>query len=334
MEFEHILIQGVKQVLDIKNLKTVFKAGKDTLTAVDDVSFSMAKGKVVGLVGESGSGKTVTAMSILNLLPDNARIESGEILFNGEDLLKKSKKELRAIRGKDIGLIFQNPLAALNPVFTVGEQIQETVMLHQGLSKKEARLEAISLLKKVNIPDPEARYDNYPHEFSLGMCQRAMIAITLSMKPKLLIADEPTASLDVTVQAQILELLGELTEEYGMSVLIISHDLGIIAQYCDDVMVMYLGTIVEKGSTVDLFKDPKHPYTQALLSSIPIPDPSKKHKPTILKGDIPSPLHIPTGCRFHPRCPQVKDDCKSICPSLKTYSSSTGGTIETACLLY
>ncbi|RAP35574.1 peptide ABC transporter ATP-binding protein [Candidatus Marinamargulisbacteria bacterium SCGC AAA071-K20] len=329
MEFVHILIQGVKQVLDIKNLKTIFKVGKETVTAVDDVSFSVEKGKVIGLVGESGSGKTVTAMSILNLLPDNAKIESGEILFNGEDLLKKSNKELQLIRGRDVGLIFQNPLAALNPVFTVGEQIQETILLHRGISKKEAKEEAISLLKKVNIPDPEVRYDNYPHEFSLGMCQRAMIAMTLSMKPKLLIADEPTASLDVTVQAQILELLGELTEEYGMSVLMISHDLGVIAQYCDEVMVMYLGSLVEKGSAVDIFKDPKHPYTQALLSSIPIPDPSKKHKPTILQGDIPSPLHIPSGCRFHPRCPQVKPECSKVSLSLKRVDNS-----EVACVIY
>lgn len=316
-------------MLKVNNLKTVFNVGKNKVTAVDSVSFTIEKGKVLGLVGESGSGKTVTAMSILNLLPENAVIESGEIFLNDENLLTKSAKDLRSIRGKEIGLIFQNPLAALNPVFTVGQQIQETIMLHHGLSKVDAKDEAIALLKRVNIPDPSIRYDNYPHEFSLGMCQRAMIALTLSMKPRLLIADEPTASLDVTVQAQILELLEELTEAYGMSVLMISHDLGVIAQYCDDIMVMYLGSIVEKGSTLDIFNDPKHPYTQALLSSIPIPDPNKKKKPIILKGDIPSPLHVPTGCRFHTRCPQVMNRCAIESPCLKNVCGR-----DVNCLLY
>ena len=316
-------------MLDVRDLKVTFQTGGGTLTAVDRVSFSISEKKTLGLVGESGSGKSVTALSLLRLLSSNGQIESGDIVFQGKNIMQLSDHELRGVRGTEIGLIFQNPLACLNPVFSVGHQIQETICLHRHVSKEDAKREAIELLHKVNIPDPERRFAQYPHEFSIGMCQRVMIAITLAMRPKLLIADEPTASLDVTVQAQILNLLKELQREYDMSVLMISHDLGVIAQFCDEIMVMYLGKIVEKGSPQSIFGDPKHPYTQALISSIPIPDPRIQHTPTLLTGDIPSPLNCPSGCRFHPRCPKVFSRCRVEEPYMQLLGES-----QVSCWLY
>ncbi|RAP32803.1 peptide ABC transporter ATP-binding protein [Candidatus Marinamargulisbacteria bacterium SCGC AG-410-N11] len=316
-------------MLEVKNLKTVFRVGDKTVHAVDDVSFEIKEQQVVGLVGESGSGKSVTSTSILNLLPPNGEITSGSVNFKGQDLLSLSKKEMRKIRGNEIGLIFQNPLAALNPVFTIGNQMIETIQLHHKVSKLEAEKEAVSLLKKVNIPDAETRLNDYPHQFSLGMCQRIMIALTLSMNPSLLIADEPTASLDVTIQAQILSLLHDLKKEFKMSIFLISHDLGVIAQSCDYILVMYLGRIVEKGTPHQIFKNPQHPYTQALISSIPVPDPDHNTAATLLKGDIPSPMNLPSGCRFHPRCPKAFSDCSAINPSLIKTNDS-----DVACLLY
>ena len=314
-------------MLTISHLKTRFKVGDQTVTAVDDISFEIPKNKMVGLVGESGSGKSVTALSILQLLPDNADVQAEAITWEGKSIT--DPRAVKAIRGSDIGLIFQNPLAALNPVFTIGNQLIETLCLHRNVSKKEAENIAVSLLNKVNIPDAKMRLADYPHQFSLGMCQRVMIAITLAMQPKLLIADEPTASLDVTIQAQILALINELKEDLGMSILMISHDLGVIAQYCDEIMVMYLGKIVEKGNPKDIFLNPKHPYTQALIAAIPSPNPTDKHRPTLLKGDIPSPLNIPNGCRFHTRCPKVFDPCASQNPPLKPYENR-----QVACHLY
>lgn len=302
-------------MLEVKHLKTSFNVGKNIVSAVDDISFRILPNQSIGLVGESGSGKSVTALSVLNLLPDYAKRSAEKLAWMNHDI--RSDAAVKAIRGSEIGLIFQNPLASLNPVFSIGNQLIETICLHQKCSKQHARNTAIDLLKRVNIPDAENRMNDYPHQFSLGMCQRVMIALTLGMKPKLLIADEPTASLDVTIQAQILALINELKQELNMSVLLISHDLGVIAQYCDEIMVMYLGKIVETGSPEQIFLNPKHPYTQALISAIPSTNPHLKHKPHLLKGDIPSPLNIPKGCRFHPRCPQILDDCKINSPELK-----------------
>ncbi|MFC1754306.1 ABC transporter ATP-binding protein [Thermoproteota archaeon] len=319
-------------MLIVNDLKTCFNVGEETVTAVDGISFQVEPKKVVGLVGESGSGKSVTALSILNLLPNNGNIVNGSVLWKDMDIVSMPKQRLREIRGKEIGLIFQNPLASLNPVFTIGNQMVETIIQHNNVSKKSAKEMAVELLKKVNMPDPEQRFHAYPHQLSLGMCQRVMIAMTLSMKPQLLIADEPTASLDVTIQAQILDLLTQLKTDFNMSVLFISHDLGVVAQYCDEILVMYLGKIVEKGSVRQIFSNPLHPYTQALLSSIPVPDPDQKKTQIILKGDIPSPLHIPKGCRFHPRCPKAFDQCRKQHPELKPKPFDSEH--ETACFLY
>jgi len=316
-------------MLEVKKLKTVFSVGDKTVTAVNEISFSVPEQTVVGLVGESGSGKSVTSLSILNILPPNGHIESGEILWHGKNLLTLPKDELTKIRGKEIGLIFQDPLAALNPVFTVGNQLIETIRLHRDIDKATARQKAIDLLRTVHIPDPENRVDQYPHEFSIGMCQRVMIALTLSMNPQLIIADEPTASLDVTIQAQILSLLKQLKTEFKLSMLLISHDLGVIAQHCDYILIMYLGKIVEQGSPQAIFGSPLHPYTQALIQAIPLPDPTQKQKPVPIKGELPSPMSPPSGCPFHTRCPHVMDRCRKEEPQLLPE-----GNAEVACFLY
>jgi oligopeptide/dipeptide ABC transporter ATP-binding protein len=301
-------------MLEVKGLRSKFKVGANEITAVDNVSLSVKTKQMVGIVGESGSGKSVTALSIMNLMANNGWVDSGEILWNSENLCGRSEREWREIRGKEMALIFQNPLAALNPVFSVGQQLCETIMLHRKVSCTEAESIAVDYLRKVNIPDPKTRLNDYPHQFSIGMCQRIMIALSLSMQPKLLIADEPTASLDVTIQAQILHLLNELKESMSLSILMISHDLGIIAQHCDYVYIMYLGRIIEEGFPVDIFKNPKHPYTQALISAIPDPDPTKKSVPTLLSGELPSPMNIPSGCRFHTRCPKAMPECTHTQP--------------------
>lgn len=301
-------------MLEVSNLSTVFKTKEGVVHAVDGVSFQVPPGSIVGIVGESGSGKSVTATSIMRLLPENGQITSGNILWNGKDLVSLSERDMKHIRGKEIGLIFQNAQASLNPVFTIGSHLIETIRLHHGVTKEKAYEMAVTWLKKVNISDPEQRMNQYPHECSLGMCQRIMIALTLAMEPSLLIADEPTASLDVTIQAQILHLLTQLQKDLEMSVLLISHDLGVVAQYCDVVVVMYLGRVMEAGPTQDVFLRPKHPYTRALLASIPVADPSKKQDIKVLQGETPSPLHLPKGCRFHPRCPDVRPECHTTIP--------------------
>lgn len=316
-------------LLEVQNLSVIFQVDQHQVTAVNDISFQIQPQTMVGLVGESGSGKSVTALAILDLLAKNGRIKSGAVYWKGKNLRQISAKGMSQVRGKEIGLILQNPQAALNPVYTIGNQMIETIRLHQKVSTAEAKQIAIDLLQKVRIPDAETRLNDYPHHFSMGMCQRIMIALTLAMKPQLIIADEPTASLDVTIQTQVMALLNELKQELGISILLISHDLGVIAQHCDQVMIMYLGNVVEIGSPHSIFKAPLHPYTQALISSIPIPDPDQKQSVTLLKGEIPSPMNAPMGCPFHPRCPKAFEPCSKVAPQLQKESDS-----QVACLLY
>jgi len=314
-------------MLEVKNLTVQFKVGKNLITAIDDLSFEIKENEFIGLVGESGSGKSVTALSILSLLPSNAVIKSGSIIWQGQDLLKQTNKQLRLIRGKEIGLIFQNPMASLNPVFSIGNQLVETIMLYEKVNKKDARKIAIDLLHKVNLQDAEKKLSYYPHQFSLGMCQRIMIAMTLAMKPRLLIADEPTASLDVTIQAQILDLLAKIKEEYNMAVLLISHDLGIIAQNCEKVFIMYLGRILEKASVAEIFHHPRHPYTEALINAIPNPNPNIKNKANVKLGETPAINEI-IGCCFNNRCPKAFDRCFKEAPDLIDINGH-----ESACFL-
>lgn len=303
-------------MLKVTDLHVTFQNKHHLVKAVDGISFEIKPHHTVGLVGESGSGKSVTALSLLKLLPHTNATLTGKIMWQGQDLHAFSDRQMRAIRGSQMGLIFQNPQAALNPVFSVGYQMIETIRQHHTISKSEAQAMAIRLLNQVQIPDAETRFWDYPHQFSIGMCQRIMIALTLSMRPQLLIADEPTASLDVTIQAQILELLERLKAEYQMSLLLISHDLGVIAQHCDDIMVMYLGRIVEQGTPKQIFHHSQHPYTQALIAAIPVADPSQPPPRVTLKGDVPSLMKAIQGCRFHPRCQYAFDRCRNEAPVL------------------
>jgi len=300
-------------LLEIKNLKINFKTYQGTVQAVDIDHFSIGKGEYVGLVGETGCGKSVTTLAILRLLPPSGRVVSGEILFKGEDLLKKSLKEMENIRGKQISIVFQNPSSSLNPVFTVGEQITRILMLHQNLKKEEAKRKAVKILSLVRLPNPYKILDRYPHELSGGMCQRVMIAMALSCNPDLLIADEPTTALDVTIQAQILKLMRELKDKIGASILLITHDLSVVAQLCDKVAVMYAGRIVEQGKVRDIFKKPLHPYTRGLLEAIPVVGKREKRLKGI-EGFVPDMLNPPPGCRFHPRCPYATEICNVKSP--------------------
>lgn len=298
------------------------------LLALDHINFSLQQGKTLGIVGESGSGKSVLARSLLGLLSSKT-IKSGEIYWKNHPIHRYGRKELYKIRGAEIALVFQNPIDSLNPVYTIGQQMVETICLHRNVAKKEAKTIALDLLKRVWISDPEVRFNQYPHECSVGMCQRIMIAITVSMQPELLIADEITASLDVTVQAQILSLLEDLKREYAMSLIMISHDLGVIAQHCDYIMVLYLGRIVEYGGVLDIFERPHHPYTKALMESIPSIDPRIRSKKVPIIGEVPSPLNIPDGCHFHPRCPKIMTSCSIEQPLLECISD----THYSACFL-
>lgn len=320
-------------LLNVRNLRVQFHlSGKQTLTAVDDIDLKIMPGEVMGLVGESGSGKTVLSLSLLRLIDPPGRISQGEIWWQGANLLNLKPKEMRAIRGSEIAIIFQNPQSSLNPIYSVGSQMKSVILLHHRISAKEAHAEALRLLQLVKVPDPERRLSDFPHELSGGTCQRIMIAMALSCKPKLLIADEPTASLDVTIQAEIMDLLLEIRKELNTSILLVSHDLGVIARMCDRIAVMYLGRIVELAPSRELFRNPKHPYTKALLASVPIPDPdqdSQKQRFRIT-GEIPSPLNIPAGCRFRSRCPEVFDRCPNEDPLLEP----VGENHEAACLLY
>lgn len=298
-------------LLEVKDLKTYFYTDSGVAKAVDGVTFSLDKGKTLGIVGESGCGKSVTSLSIMRLVdPATGRNEGGSIVFDGQDLLTLPEKEMRKLRGNRISMIFQEPMTSLNPVFTIGDQISESLKLHKGLDKKAARDRAIELLELVGIPEAGKRVDEYPHQLSGGMRQRVMIAMALSGDPELLIADEPTTALDVTIQAQILQLLKDLQEQLHMSIIIITHDLGVIAEMADEVAVMYAGDIVEKAPTRALFDDPKHPYTIGLMNSIPDINDHVSRLRT-LEGLVPSLYDMPSGCRFAPRCQFCCPECEA-----------------------
>lgn len=296
-------------LMKISNLRVGFDTQQGPVTIVDGVSIEIQAGEIVAIVGESGCGKSVTALSLTRLTGSNSNILSGEVIFQGQDLARLPIEQLRSIRGKDISYIFQEPMTSLNPVYTVGEQIMEPLMLHMNMSRAQARLEAVRLLDLVNIPSPHLRVTEYPHQLSGGMRQRVMIAMALACRPKLLIADEPTTALDVTVQAQILELLQGLQREFGMAILLITHDMGVVSEFSDKVVVMYAGRIAETGKTEEIFQDPRHPYTKALLHSIPPIDYELDRLPT-LPGTVPSPTNMPAGCRFHDRCVDARPECK------------------------
>ncbi len=298
-----------EKLLEVKDLKTSFYTHVGEVQAVRGVSFSLDKGEAIGIVGESGSGKSVTSMSIMKLLQYPGVIKEGQILFKGEELVNKPDKEMMSIRGNEIAMIFQDPMTSLNPVYTVGNQIIEAIVRHQKISKAEAREKAIEMLRLVGIPSPEKRIDNYPHEFSGGMRQRAMIAIALSCQPDLLIADEPTTALDVTIQAQILELMKELKDKIKTSIILITHDLGVVADVCSRIVVMYGGLIMEEGTAEEIFYDPKHPYTMGLLKSIPRMDLDEKKRLIPIEGTPPDLLNPPKGCPFAARCPYAMKIC-------------------------
>lgn len=300
-----------KSMLEVRNLKTYFFTEEGVVKAVNDVSFEVDKGEILGLVGESGCGKSVTSLSIMGLIPDPpGKILNGEIWFKGKNLLEKSEKELREIRGNDISMIFQEPMTALNPVFTVGHQIEEVLKLHTDLKGKDLTDRAIEMLKLVGIPSPEQRIKSYPHEMSGGMRQRVMIAMALACNPSLLIADEPTTALDVTIQAQILDLIIEMQKKFNSAVILITHDLAVIAETVNKVAVMYAGVIVEKADVYELFKNPLHPYTQGLLNSIPVLGQRNKELQEI-PGRVPNLINLPNGCYFADRCSKATEACKN-----------------------
>jgi peptide/nickel transport system ATP-binding protein len=309
-----------ERLLEIKGLKTHFFTEEGVIRAVDGIDLYIDKGETLGVVGESGCGKTVTALSIMKLIAmPPGKIVAGQMLYGGRDLVTLPPAQMRKIRGKEISMVFQEPMTSLNPVFTIGEQIAEAVRLHEGLGRRAAMVKTVEMLKIVHIPNPERRVKEYPHQLSGGMRQRVMIAMALSCNPKLLIADEPTTALDVTIQAQILELLNELKSKLGMAVLLITHDMGVIAETAQRVMVMYAGKVVEEASVKELFKEPLHPYTQGLLRSIPRIDTAATQKKRLeaIPGVVPSLLNLPKGCSFEPRCPHAKPVCKDQEPVLK-----------------
>ncbi len=307
----------MNKVLEIKNLHTYFFTNKGTIKAVNGVDFSINSGETLAVVGESGSGKSITAFSVLQLLESPGKIVDGEILYNSKDLTKFSHEEIRNIRGNEISMIFQEPMTSLNPVFKIGKQLSESIILHQKLSKKDAWKKSISLLNEVRIPNPEKVVNNYPHQLSGGMRQRVMIAMALSCQPKVLIADEPTTALDVTIQAQIFKLINDLKRTHNTAILFITHDLGAVAELADEVIVMYTGEVVEKAKVEKIFGESKylHPYTEGLLASIPKLDEDVEVLEQI-DGNVPHPLNLPTGCRFSPRCKYSTDECKNSKPML------------------
>lgn len=303
------------KLLEVKDLKTYFYTDEGVVKSVDGVSFSVDKGETLGVVGESGCGKSITSMSIMQLIGKPGKIVNGEIDFKGENLLNKDKEEMRKIRGKEIAMIFQEPMTSLNPVYTVGQQIMEAVLIHEDMTKEQARERAIQMLDLVKIPDAEKRLNSYPHEFSGGMRQRVMIAMALSCNPEFLICDEPTTALDVTIQAQILNLINELKEETGTAVMMITHDLGVISEVADNVMVMYAGQVVEYTDVDTVFEKPLHPYTQGLINCIPKLG-GQEEKLSTIKGMVPSFNDMPEGCLFCPRCEYAKDICRKERPEI------------------
>ena len=316
-------------LLKINNLKTYFDLAEGVVQAVDGVHLEIGKEEVLGLVGESGCGKSTVALSILRLIRPPGKIVGGEIWFEGEDLLRKSEGEMREIRGGKISMVFQNPTSSMNPVYTVGSQIAEAIKLHQDVQKHQIKEKVVEILHKVGIPDPSKRMEDYPHEYSGGMCQRAMTAMALSCNPKLLIADEPTTNLDVTIQAQILDLMRTLRKDFGASILLIGHNLGVIDEFCDKVAVMYAGKVVEYSDITTIFKKPKHPYTQALLESIPRLD-VEKERLRIIPGTVPRLINPPTGCRFHPRC----EYAMAVCGEQEPTPVEIGRGHTVACFLH
>ncbi len=316
-------------LLSINDLKTYFFTAEGVVKAVDGVHLEISKEEVLGLVGESGCGKSTVALSIMRLIRPPGKIVGGEIWFEGEDLLRKSERDMRKTRGGSISMIFQNPMSSMNPVFTVGSQIAEAIKLHQNVQRQQIKEKVVEILHKVGIPDPSKRMEDYPHEYSGGMCQRAMTAMSLSCNPKLLIADEPTTNLDVTIQAQILELMKKLRKDFGASILLIGHNLGVISELCDKVAVMYAGKVVEYSDLTAIFEKPKHPYTQALLESIPRLD-VETERLRIIPGTVPRLINPPPGCRFHPRCEHAKEICSKQEPLL----AEIGQGHSVACFLY
>ncbi len=318
-------------LLDVRYLTTHFLTEGGTVKAVEDVSYALDEGEALSIVGESGCGKTVSALSLLRLIPEPpGKIVRGEILFEGKDLLKMSEDEICRIRGNRIAMIFQEPMTSLNPVHTIGSQVMEPLMLHKGMSRREAVRESIELLKAVRIPDAGARINAYPHEFSGGMRQRAMISMGLSCNPRLIIADEPTTALDVTIQAELLELMKGLTRDHGTALIIITHNLGIVARYADKVLVMYAGRIIEKAATRDLYRRPLHPYTVGLLESVPRLDQDIRQRLKPIEGQPPDLSRLPRGCAFHPRCRKAMERCREEAPVLKEVSENH----EAACWIY
>jgi oligopeptide transport system ATP-binding protein len=318
-------------ILEVRDLRTQFRTDDGIVKAVDGISFTLHKGETLGIVGESGSGKSVTNLSIMRLIPSPpGKIVAGEVLFLGRDILKLKEEQLREIRGNQISMIFQDPMTSLNPFLKISTQLIETIILHQGLEKKAARAKAVEMLEKVGIPNAVKRVDDYPHQFSGGMRQRVMIAMALSCNPKILIADEPTTALDVTIQAQILELIQELSAEFHTAQILITHDLGVVAGMCDNICVMYAGRAVEKGNADEIFDDPRHPYTRGLIKSVPRLDQKKSEKLYSIKGQPPNLIDLPDCCPFHPRCEDAMDICRS------RYPGTTGfeGGRSVNCWLY
>ena len=303
-------------LLSVKNLSTEFPVKKGIVKAVEDVSFDVDAGEILAIVGESGSGKSVTSLSVMGLLAEPGHVAGGSMEFEGKDLVTLSEREYRELRGNDMAMIFQEPMTSLNPVYRVGKQIVEAIRTHENVSKKEARERAIDMLRKVGIPSPEKRIDDYPHQMSGGMRQRVMIAMALACNPKLLIADEPTTALDVTIQAQILDLLRRLRDETGMAVLLITHDLGVVSETADRVVVMYCGQLVEEAEVRTLFDHPLHPYTLGLLKSIPRLEDDDAKRLYMIKGTVPNPLEMPPGCHFSDRCDSCMDICRTKVPDL------------------
>ncbi|GAB1454716.1 MAG: ABC transporter ATP-binding protein [Spirochaetia bacterium] len=318
-------------ILQVKDLKAYFKLDEGLLKAVDGVSFEVSKGETLGIVGESGSGKSVSNLAIMKLIPSPpGKIAGGEVLFNGKDIFKMSDEEVRKLRGNKISMIFQDPMTCLNPFLRISTQMVETLMLHQGLDKKAAKEKAIEMLNLAGIPAPEKRIDQYPHQFSGGMRQRVMIAMALSCEPEILIADEPTTALDVTIQAQILELIKELSARLRTAVILITHSLGVVAGMCDHICVMYAGRIVERGSADNIFADPKHPYTQGLIKSVPRLDRVTKQRLYSIPGQPPNVIDLPDCCPFFPRCERAMDICKTKYPKV----AELGPKRNVACWLY